>query len=295
MGSGRIGLIGLGNAGSAIASAFSNEHVLMGYDINIRRKEHLLVSGHKWAGSVAEVANKVDVVMISLPTLEASKSVIVELLNYEKRPKIIIETSTIAPSSARHFGELCETNNIEFIDAAIGSGVQAIANREITFLVGGSKQAVAKARPVLEVISKKIYHLGPIGAGSGAKVINNAVMHSLMVVLIEAGAMARKLDISISSLTEILGGDDGVSRPLNHRLNERILNDDYDGGMSVINAHKDSVLALETARDCDVPLFAIAASHEPYEIAKEEGLGEQDYAVLAKLWERWGAFKFRED
>lgn len=103
---------------------------------------------------------------------------------------------------------------------------------------------------MLELVAKKIHHLGPVGAGSGAKVVNNAVMHALMVVLIEAGALAAKLGIPLDALVEILGSADGVTRPLQHRFRERILGGDYEGGMSVANARKDSMLALETAQDC---------------------------------------------
>ena len=63
--------------------------------------------------------------------------------------------------------------------------------------------------------------------------------------------------------------------------------------MSVANARKDSMLALETAQDCGVPLFAISAAHTPYEIADGEGMGDLDYAALAKLWEAWCDLDFR--
>ena len=112
-------------------------------------------------------------------------------------------------------------------------------------------------------------------------------MHALMVVLIEAGAMAGKLGVPLDALADILGSADGVTRPLQHRFRERILGGNYEGGMSVANARKDSMLALETAQDCGVPLFALLAAHTPYEIADRQGMGELDYAALAKLWEEW--------
>ena len=115
-----------------------------------------------------------------------------------------------------------------------------------------------------------------------------------MVIPIEAGAMAKKLDIPMPTLVEILGRADGVTRPLQHRVRERMLNGDYAGGMSVTNARKDSVLALQTAQDYGVPIFATLAAHTPYEIAEQQGLGDLDYAALAKLWEDWCAVDFTE-
>jgi len=123
-------------------------------------------------------------------------------------------------------------------------------------------------------------------------VVNNAVMHALMVVLIEAGAMASKLDIPMETMIDILARPDGIMRPLEHRMKERMLKADYAGGMSVSNARKDSMLALETAQDLGVPLFATLAAHTPYEIAEQLGHGDLDYASLAKLWESWCDLRF---
>ena len=73
-----------------------------------------------------------------------------------------------------------------------------------------------------------------------------------------------------------------------------MLDGNYAGGMSVMNARKDSTLALETAQDYGVPLFATLAAHTPYEIAQQKGMGELDYASLAKLWEEWCDLDFAE-
>jgi 3-hydroxyisobutyrate dehydrogenase-like beta-hydroxyacid dehydrogenase len=74
---------------------------------------------------------------------------------------------------------------------------------------------------------------------------------------------------------------------LTHRLQERIMQGNYAGGMSVSNARKDSTLALQVAQELGVPLYAIQASHTPYEIAEALGMGDLDYAALATLWEQW--------
>ena len=126
----------------------------------------------------------------------------------------------------------------------------------------------------------------------GAKVVNNAVMHAVMVVLIEAAALASRMDISMSTLVDLLQGEEGLKRPLTHRVCERILEGRYEGGMSVLNARKDSALALEVAQQLGVPLYAIQASHTPYEIAAASGLENLDYASLATLWEKWCGVDF---
>lgn len=170
-----------------------------------------------------------------------------------------------------------------------------MAAAKITFFLGGSPEDVVKARPVLDLLADRIFELGPVGAGMGAKVVNNGVMHAVMVVLIEAFAMSTKLGVPVQTMVDILNREEGLLRPLVHRVQERMQQADYGAGMSVTNARKDLVLALETAQQLGVPLFATLASHTPYEIAEAKGMGDMDYAALAQLWEDWSSVSFRKD
>lgn len=290
-----IGIIGLGNAGAALAHGFSGHRPLMGHDRDAARADAVADCKLEWMASPAEVAEKAEMVLLSLPHPEASRDVMAALSAAARPPKMVIETSTITPKTARELGAMCKEMGAGFVDAAIAGGVQTMAEGKVTFLVGGEAQDFERARPVLELVSEKIHYLGPVGAGSGIKVVNNAVMHAFMVVLIEAGAMAKKLEVPMPKLVEILSRPDGVMRPLDHRFRERILNGDFESGMSVANARKDSALALETSQDTGVPLFATLAAHTPYEIADQMGLGALDYAALAKLWEGWCDIDFSEE
>jgi len=285
-------MIGLGNAGAALAHALSEKFPLSGYDVDPNRKTAVENLEIAWSHSVEAVVADADVVLLSLPRPEISLDVVGTIASAHTVARLVIETSTITPKIAQQLAATCSTANIGFVDAAIAGGVQSMAAGENTFLVGGSEADFAAARKFLDPIAKRIHHLGPVGAGSGAKVVNNAVMHALMVVLIEAGAMASKLEIPMETMIEILARPDGITRPLEHRMKDRMLNADYAGGMSVTNARKDSILALETAQDLGVPLFATSAAHTPYEIAEQLGYGGLDYAALAKLWESWCDLRF---
>lgn len=287
-----IAMVGLGNAGAALAHALSGTFTLSGFDINPARKaavEHLEID---WADSLESAVADVDVVLLSLPRPDISLDVVRAVAGGPTAARLVIETSTITPKVARELATICAGADMGFVDAAIAGGVHAMAAGENTFLVGGSEEDFASASAILEPIAARIHHLGPPGAGSGAKVVNNAVMHAVMVVLIEAGAMASKLEIPMQTMIEILARPDGLMRPLEHRMQDRVCNANYAGGMSVTNARKDSTLALETAQDFGVPLFATLAAHTPYEIAEQAGYGDLDYAALAKLWESWCAIEF---
>lgn len=289
-----VAIVGLGNAGAALARGLSGKFPLRGYDVSSERRDAVADLEFDWLSSLEAVVAEADFALLSLPRPEISRAVVEAITRAPTTVRTVIETSTITPKVARDLAAICKTANIGFVDAAIAGGVQSMAAGETTFLVGGSEADFSSARTILEPIAARIHFLGPVGAGSGAKVVNNAVMHALMVVLIEAGAMAKKLEIPMETMTEILARPDGLMRPLEHRFRERMCNADFTGGMSVTNARKDSLLALETARDLGVPLFAISAAHTPYEIARQLGYGELDYAALAKLWESWCDLRFTD-
>ena len=287
-----IGIIGLGNAGSALAAALSGKVPLVGYDLDEGKRQALADLEMEPVESVAQVGTLAKRVVLSLPAPDISRAVVTELLAVESPPDLIVETSTITPKVAMALDSLCQAQRVCFVDAAVASGVAAMAAGQATFLVGGRPPDVDIARNVLAPMAKRILHLGPVGAGMGAKVVNNAVMHAVMVVLIEAAALASRLDLSMSTLVDLLQGEEGLQRPLTHRVCERMLQGRYEGGMSVLNARKDSALALEIAQQLGVPLYAIQASHTPYEIAAASGLENLDYASLAKLWEEWCKVEF---
>ncbi|WP_193181991.1 NAD(P)-dependent oxidoreductase [Nisaea sediminum] len=289
----KIGLVGLGNAGLAVATALLRHGPVAGFDRSPERRQLAAKEGVEVVEQLSGLSTPTpSQIVLSLPKPEASLEVVEAICSWTDKPSLIVETSTVTPDTAKRCAALCADAGIAFVDAAIAGGVASMAAGEITFFLGGSEESKASARPLLQSIAAQIFDLGPVGAGMGTKVVNNGVMHAVMVVLIEAFAMARKLDVPSETLVQILNREEGLLRPLVHRVGERMRDGNYQSGMSVTNARKDSVLALETAQQLGVPLFATLASHTPYEIAEAKGMGSQDYAALAKLWEDWCSIHF---
>ena len=290
-----IGIIGLGNAGAAVASALTKKVKVIGFDINTDRRVIAKKNDIECANSYDEITRASKQIILSLANPEISISVTRTLCELELKPELIIETSTVTPQTAKTCFDICEKEKIAYVDAAIAGGVASMASGKITFFLGGTEVNKQSARQVLELISESIYDLGSVGAGMGTKVVNNGVMHALMVILIEAFSMSNKLGVPSQTMIDILNREEGLLRPLVHRVQERMQQSDYDGGMSITNARKDSILALETAQELGVPLFATLAAHTPYEIAEAKEMGDMDYASLALLWEEWSKVSFKEE
>src|SRR5215469_11452490 len=153
-----------------------------------------------------------------------------------------------------------------------------------TLLVGGKAEDLDAAAGVFAALAPRVLRFGDVGSGMAAKVINNAVAHAVMVILVEAAATG----VALHDLANLLADPDaGLPRPLTHRFVERVLRADYEGGMPTEAARKDSTLALALAQTSGVPLFAIQGAHTVYELALADGLGRLDYASIAQLWEGW--------
>lgn len=293
---GRVGLVGLGNMGSALARRLCGAFDVVAFDPHPSPAATRLVDD----GAVELAADVLDlasapIVLLSLPAPEISYGVITALVAKMAPGSTIVETSTVTPMDLTRCREACEPAGIALVDAAILSGVAQTYDGVATLLVGGKPADVERVSAPLRAFASRIEHLGPSGAGMAAKVINNAVAHTTMVVLAEAGALAAQAGISLHRLGELLGDSEGgLVRPLTHRFMERVLNGEYDGGMSTENARKDSSLALRLAGASSVPLFAIHATHTVYDLAVSNGLGSNDYASIATLWEGWVPCDLRE-
>ncbi len=290
-----VGLCGCGNMGAAIAWALHGRVALTVYDVDpVRVRDVAARTGATVGVDLTAIARGADVVVLSLPDPAISRAVVQELLPHLRAGAAVVETSTVTPSDVRALAALCAPAGVHLVEAAILSGVGQMESSAATLLVGGDEAAIAAGSPVLALLARRQLRVGPLGAGMATKVANNAVSHAVMVVLLEATAMAQAAGVPPETFAELLMDPEaGLLRPLSHRLRERVLTESYEGGMSTQAARKDSMLALRLAAEGGVPLYAVAAAHIPYELALASGLGREDYAALARLWERWTGRAFR--
>lgn len=281
-------VIGLGNMGIEVAGRLAQSGPVAGFDLSPDRRALAATRGIAVADTLAAAVADATTVVLSLPTPAASRATVAALATLLPRGALVIETSTVTPADVAHMKGLCDAAGIGFVDAAIQSGVEIMARGGSVLLIGAEGPALAQAKPWLDALSPLQSVMGPPGAGSAAKVINNAVAHAVYVVLAEALAMARANGIATADFVAMLkGADAGLLRPLTHRIGERTAQRNFAPGMPMDAARKDSVLALEVAQADGIPLFAIQAAHTVYELACGSGMGRDDYAALTRLWDRW--------
>lgn len=285
----KVALYGLGNMGFPIAQRLAATYELRVSDLDAAAVAR---ARHQFGAAAIERAEDVadcEVVVFSLPGPQVSRAVLEGIAGHLPEGATVIETSTVNPADIHACARLLKPFGIRVLDASVLAGVAQMQSGDATLAIGGDADAIDAVRGVLNAISTKQVVFGPLGAGAAAKVINNAVAHAVMVVVAEAGSMAKAAGVDIQQLVAMLSDSKmGIQRPLTYRYAERIRNGDYDGGMPLDAARKDSVLALQLAQELGVPLFAILGSHAVYEMGVAAGHGRDDYAAIAKLWDGWG-------
>ncbi len=287
-----IGQVGLGNMGAAVASRLVRYGRVLGFDLGQEQRDNAARLGVEVVTELAGVA-RAEVVVLSLPSPKASLAVAQELSRLLEPGAVVIETSTVNPDDMRDLRAVLSPRNVRIVDAAILSGVGGMRDGISTLLTGGAEADLAAVEPVLAAMSGRVIRFGELGAGMAAKVINNAVAHAVFVILAEAAALAATSGVDVAKVMELLGDPEaGLTRPLTHRMRERVARAWYDGGMPTDAARKDSTLALALAQANGVPLFAIQGAHTAYDLAVRAGLARQDYAALATLWEGWTGTSF---
>lgn len=280
---------GLGNMGYLVAERIARRFAVTVFDVDEEKMKKAETSfGAKAFDSQKRLPGK-SVIVLSLPRPDISQTILETLAGNLESGSIVLETSTVNPEHIHKSQEILEPYGISIVDASVLAGVSQMEAGSATLLLGGYREAIADIQSVLDAIAEKQIYFGDAGAGAAAKVINNAVAHAVMVVVAEAGSMAKAAGVDREKLVSLLSdGQMGLHRPLTHRYVDRIAHDHYDGGMPLDAARKDSTLALELAQKLGVPLFAIQGSHSVYEMANSAGYGQEDYASIARLWADWG-------
>jgi 3-hydroxyisobutyrate dehydrogenase len=289
-----IGVIGLGNMGLAVASRLNDRFEVLGSDLSADRQAEARAVGIEVV-EFDELTARCATVLLSLPHPSASLAVAANIARAPGKVTRVLETSTVTPRDILATKAALERGGVALIDAAILSGVAQMRTGTAGLVISGDPAHIALLTPVFDALTAKQTVLGASGTAMAAKVINNAVAHVAMVLLSEAMAMAKATGLDPQVVVDILAAPDGgLMRPLTHRIAERVFSGQYEGGMSLEAARKDSVLAQQLAQDEGIPIFTIPAAHSVYEMAVSAGWAREDYAALAKLWENWTSRSFVE-
>ena len=289
----RIGFIGLGNMGGPMAANLVKAgHAVAGVDLAPPALDALARAGGTPAASLVAAVAEAEAVVTMLPAGRQVRQVYTGeagVLAAAAKGALLIDSSTIDVATSRAVGEAAAAHGFDMLDAPVSGGTAGAAAATLTFMVGGSADAFARAEPVLRAMGKTIVHAGPLGNGQAAKICNNMILGVSMIAVCEAFALAEKLGLDWQKLFDISATSSGQCWsmtsycPAPGPVPSSPANRAYAPGFTADMMLKDLKLAQQAAQDTGAatPLGAEAAAL--YQLLANAGLGAKDFSVIFQM------------
>ena len=287
-----IAVIGLGNMGGPMAkNLLKSGHSVHAFDLSQAALEEVVNAGGVAASAAAEACEKAEVVISMLPAGKHVQSVYQGeggLLAQLAEGALVLDASTIDAETAREVGSAAAERGIDFMETPVSGGVAAAQAGTLAFMCGGSAEAFARARPILEAMGngEKIFHAGPAGAGQVAKAANNMLLAIHMIGTCEALSMGAAHGLEPAVLSDIMKASSGnnwslqVYNPWPDVMPDVPSSKDYQPGFMVDLMVKDLGLANEVADDADIKNAMGKLALSLYRDHQEQGNGQRDFSSI---------------
>ncbi len=288
-----IAFIGLGNMGGGMAAnLLKNGHAVRAFDLSEEALAKAEEAGAVRASSAADATAGADAVVTMLPAGKHVEAVYTgEVFAAARAGALFLDCSTIDVTTARRVADAAAAKGFEMVDAPVSGGIAAAHGGTLTFMVGGTDPAFARARPILSAMGKAVIHAGAAGNGQAAKICNNMLLGATMVATCEAFAMARRLGLDPQTFYDISSVSSGQSWsmtsycPLPGVGPQTPADNSYQGGFATALMLKDLKLATEAAASVGASVPMGNAAEALYQLLANRGEGGRDFSVMIEMLE----------
>jgi 3-hydroxyisobutyrate dehydrogenase-like beta-hydroxyacid dehydrogenase len=289
----RVAVLGAGNMAGAMVGTLRRA----GFDVAVwnrtqeRAEAVATAHGATTVASAPEAVAAADVVVSSLADDEAVLATYLGETGAASAcgpDHVVLEMSTIAPETARRVGDAVAATGAAFLDAPVSGSVPTVEKGELTIMVGGNPAALERARPVLDALAAKVFHVGALGAGATVKLAVNALVHAIDVGLSEALVLAEKAGVDRSAAYDVFAGGAAAAPFV---LYKRAAFEDPDNAPLTFTLDlmaKDLDLILSLAREVDAPMGQAERNREVVERALISGFSGRDMSAVAEYLRRPG-------
>ncbi|WP_315776655.1 MULTISPECIES: NAD(P)-dependent oxidoreductase [unclassified Bradyrhizobium] len=244
-----IGIIGLGKMGRGMALTLKGAgFAVTGYDALAATRTALAAEGIAIADGIGGVIAAADIVILSLPTAGIVADVVEGaggILAQARPGVVIVDTSTSHPETSRRLAALLKARGMGFVDAPVSGGPKGAASGTMTMVIGADDADLARVMPVLDRMSAKRVHVGGVGAGNVAKIVNNLLCAAHLLTAAEALRIADAAGVDAERLLEGLNAGSGRSGVTLVNVPNWILNGAFDSGFTMQLMRKDVRLAAQ--------------------------------------------------
>jgi 3-hydroxyisobutyrate dehydrogenase len=287
----KVGFIGLGTMGASMASNLQKKggHELVVNDVRREAAAPHLAAGAVWADTPCQVAEAAHVVFTSLPGPVEVEAVAIGpkgLIEGMRPGGALFDLSTNSPTLVRRLEALFKDKGFHVLDAPVSGGPKGAKSGKLALWVGGDRQVYDRYKPVLDAIGDQPYYVGPIGAGSVAKLVHNCAGYAMQTAFAEVFTMGVKAGVDPLTLWKAVRQGAGGRRRTFDGLADQFLPGTFDPPAFALKlAHKDVSLATALAREVGVPMRLANLTLEELTEALNRGWAQRDSRVAMLLQE----------
>jgi len=283
----KVGIIGTGAMGKPMArNILKGGHSLVVYARHPEKARDLEAEGATLVSSSAEVGAASECIVLSLPfDPEVAEVVMGEkgILSGASPGTLILDTTTGTPTAAGDVAAATAEKGVTYLDAPISGGVKGAVEAKMTFIVGGAKEAVKKAMPLMKQLGANAYHVGPVGTGRAVKSLNQIISALNTLTLCEAVVLGKKLGISPERFFEVLSKCAANSYHLQTKLPQFIIPGNFDGGHRIEMMIKDLEIALQVAKELNTSAMLTGLATQMYRAGASAGYAKNDISAMVNF------------
>jgi len=293
----KIGIVGMGKMGAALAARLGGlGHELTVWNRTAARAQSAAPAGSSIAATPRELASGVDIVISILTNaaaIDAAYTGKEGLLAGDVAGKLFIEMSTVRPGTEKALAAKIDAHGAALIDCPVGGSVGPARDGKLIGFVGGAASDVARAKPLLDQMCRRVEHVGPVGAGASMKLAINLPLLVYWQALGEALVLCKPLGLDPARIMDIFADTSGGPNVLKVRgpAIAKALNGQDTGAITfdIDSIRKDLQTMIEEAQSLGGTLPVTARALECFDEASREGLGKGDATLLPVRWTKKAA------
>lgn len=279
----RIGIVGTGKMGLPMATNLINAgYEIIAFNRSTESLDAIENLGGKRAGSLAEVAAEADIVLSSLTNQQSVRDVYLGaygLAAHARSGQIFIETSTNDLDLVRAIDAALTARGASLLDSPVSGGVPGAVAGSLTVMSGGEESVYNTCKPILDVIGGNVHHLGPVGAGTAMKLVNQLLVGIHTAAVAEALVLGANAGASPEKILEVIATSFGGSRMLDRNI-PLTINRNFAPATPVDLIRKDLGIIIDQADANGLPLNVAREALALYNRSHDAGLGENDMTAI---------------
>ncbi|MGB3864264.1 MAG: NAD(P)-dependent oxidoreductase [Xanthobacteraceae bacterium] len=294
MANGKLGFVGIGRMGGLMAPRLiAKGYEVTVYDRNAEALAALKTTGANVAGSATEVASVADTVLVSLPTPDIVKTVVVDEIAKGSAVKKVIDVSTTGPKVAAQVAAELSRRHIIYVDAPVSGGLKGAREGTLAIIVACPKATYEEIQPIMETLGKLFF----VGEGAGqaqtVKLGNNLLAAAVIALTSEALAMGVKAGIDPKTMCDVINVSSGRNSATQDKFPKSVLPGTFDFGFATGLSYKDVRLCVDEAEALGVPMVVGGAVRQFLAVTQAKYGPDSDFTSMAKVVEEWAGVEIR--